>query len=101
MFPDIEYETVTLALQPSDILVFASDGILESMNSEDETFGFDRLTDVLRNLAPRESAEHISTAILAATDEFSGCPTEPHDDRTLIVLRVLETGESQQPPLPA
>jgi phosphoserine phosphatase RsbU/P len=101
MFPDIAYETVTLALQPSDILVFASDGILESMNSEDETFGFDRLTDVLRNLAPRESAEHISTAILAATDEFSGCLTEPYDDRTLIVLRVLETGESQRPPLPA
>ena len=30
MFPNIEYETQTLSLQPEDIVVFASDGILES-----------------------------------------------------------------------
>jgi phosphoserine phosphatase RsbU/P len=26
MFPGIEYETITLALEPDDIIVFASDG---------------------------------------------------------------------------
>jgi phosphoserine phosphatase RsbU/P len=90
MFPDIEYETVTLMLRPEDILVFASDGILESMNPENEAFGFDRLTEVLRSLAPGTSSENISTTILEATEKFTGRPTEAHDDRTLIILRVTE-----------
>jgi len=88
MFPDIQYDTVTLPLQPGDILVFASDGILESMNSNDEPFGFDRLAVVLRNLPPDSSAGTISDAILAATNDFSGHPEEPHDDRTLLILRL-------------
>ncbi len=95
MFPDIAYETITLALQTDDILVFASDGILESMNAPGETFGFDRLTAVLRNLPARSTAESISAAILHATDEFSGCPAEAHDDRTLLILRVTPSGEPQ------
>jgi phosphoserine phosphatase RsbU/P len=96
MFPGIEYETVTLALKPNDILVFASDGILESMNAEDEPFGLERLAKVLLDRAEGHSAEKISTAILEATDEFSGRPTEAHDDRTLVVLRLTETGKSQR-----
>jgi phosphoserine phosphatase RsbU/P len=91
MFPDIEYETITLALQPDDILVCASDGILESMNSEGEAFGFERLTKALLNLPKGSTSDAISTAILEATDEFSGRPTEAHDDRTLIILRVTES----------
>jgi phosphoserine phosphatase RsbU/P len=96
MFPGIEYDTLTLALQPNDVLVFASDGILESMNARDEAFGFERLSKVLLSHNRGSSAEEISAAILEATDEFSGRPAEPHDDRTLIVLRVAETGQSQK-----
>jgi hypothetical protein len=38
------------------------------------------------------SAREISDLILAATDEHCGEGHSPHDDRTLLVLRV--TGES-------
>jgi sigma-B regulation protein RsbU (phosphoserine phosphatase) len=95
MFPDIAYETVTLDLRPGDIVVFASDGILESMNPEDEEFGFDRLARILRGLAPHTSAERISASLLEATEEFSGRPTEAHDDRTLIILRFTGSDEAQ------
>jgi phosphoserine phosphatase RsbU/P len=91
MFPDIDYETVTLNLLPGDVLVFASDGIMESMDPTKQEFGFDRLADVLRNLTPGDTAENISAAILDATDKFSGNPSETHDDRTLIILRVTES----------
>ena len=87
MFEDIEYDTVTLHLQPNDILVFASDGILESTNEDAEQFGFQRLSTLLSELPSNASADSISSAILMATDEFSGHPAEPHDDRTLVVLR--------------
>jgi sigma-B regulation protein RsbU (phosphoserine phosphatase) len=95
MFPDIAYETVTLDLRPGDIVVFASDGILESMNPEEEEFGFDRLARILRGLAPHTSAERISASLLEATEEFSGRPTEAHDDRTLIILRFTGSDEAQ------
>jgi sigma-B regulation protein RsbU (phosphoserine phosphatase) len=87
MFEAIEYDTVTLNLQLDDILVFASDGILESTNEDDEQFGFERLSALLRELPSGASAESISSAIMNATDEFSGHPAEPHDDRTLVVVR--------------
>jgi phosphoserine phosphatase RsbU/P len=88
MFAEVNYSSLTLALQPEDIVVIASDGILESMNAEDEQFGLDRLFDTLRNLKANSRCDEISAAIIRATDEFSGCPEEAHDDRTLIVLRV-------------
>ena len=96
MFPGIEYETITLALEPGDIIVFASDGILEAMNADDQPFGFNRLAGVLRNLTRGSSAQNISAAILDATDEFSGRRMEAHDDRTLIVLRVTGNRDGKQ-----
>src|SRR5579863_6992118 len=89
MFEDIEYDTLTLLLEPDDVLVFASDGILESTNDDAEQFGFERLSALLRDLPDGASADSISSAILNATDEFSGHPAEPHDDRTLVVLRSI------------
>ena len=70
---------------PQDIFVFASDGI---MNAHEEQFGFERLAETLRTMRPDTSSGHICTAILAATDKFSGRPEEPHDDRTLVILRI-------------
>lgn len=95
MFPDVDYETLTLPLQPEDIVVFASDGVLESMNFENEPFGLERLTDLLRKIPSGSSSESISAAVLRATDEFSGRPTEAHDDRTLIILRLTANDKPQ------
>jgi phosphoserine phosphatase RsbU/P len=88
LFHDIAYNEHTLKILPGDIVVLASDGILESMNSAGELFGFDRLAALLKGFGPRATSAEISAAILAATDTFSGQPAEPHDDRTLIVLRL-------------
>ncbi len=89
MFEDMEYENVTVALRDGDVVVFASDGILESMNEEKEEFGFARFSEVLDAIEPEISCDEICKRILAATDEFSGRPDEAHDDRTLIVVRVV------------
>jgi phosphoserine phosphatase RsbU/P len=88
IFQEAEYEILQLTMQPHDLLIFASDGILESMNAHEEEFGFDRLAEILRNVKPATSAKDICAAILSATDKFSGRPEEPHDDRTLVVLRI-------------
>lgn len=83
------YEAVSLNLQLSDIVVFVSDGILEYQNREQEASGARRLVAVLTSLPQDASAEDISSTILGATDEFSCHTSAPHDDRSLIVLRLL------------
>src|SRR5436309_13478501 len=90
LFPEADYSVTTLDLQTDDVVIFASDGILESENAKKEEFGFARLSALLSSLPAKTCVENISGAILRATDEFSGVGIPPHDDRTLLVLRVTE-----------
>jgi len=93
LLPENEYEILKLDLLPGDLLVFASDGIVESENPQHEEFGGERLSAILANVPLSESVEDVSGAILLATDKFSGS-APPHDDRTLLVLRVREEGSA-------
>lgn len=93
LLPGIEYDESALDLLPGDVVVFASDGILESENASEEEFGLQRLSALLSSISPDDSAHAIAERILAETDDHSGAGTAPHDDRTLVVLRVTdETG---------
>ena len=84
------YDAVSVDLRLGDVVVFASDGILECQNREQESFGAGRLADVLTSLPQDAPAKHISSAILCATDEFSRDTPVQCDDRSLIVLRVTD-----------
>lgn len=88
LFPDTDYEETSIDLQPDDVILFASDGILESENGRDEEFGSERLLALLAEFAPESSANELSEKIISATDDHAGPGTSPHDDRTLLVLRV-------------
>ena len=90
LLPDAEYEEVTLALLPGDVIVLASDGIHESTNKELEEYGSDRLKSLLSQVAPFDPGYTIAQRIVKATDEFAGIGLAPHDDRTLLILRVTE-----------
>jgi sigma-B regulation protein RsbU (phosphoserine phosphatase) len=100
LFPDTEYDEVTIDLLPGDIMMFASDGILESENSAEQEFGLTRLTAVLKSISPLQSASEICDMVLNATDEYSGGGFTPSDDRTLLVLRVTESTSSDFSKLP-
>ena len=84
------YEAVSLELQVNDIVVFASDGILECQSRTGEVFGSKHLEAALASLPPDVSPEGIASAILGDTEAFSGRPSLPHDDRSLVVLRVTD-----------
>ena len=93
LLPGTQYDESILDLVPGDVVVFASDGILESANAAQEEFGLQRLSAVLSSFSKEDSARAIAERILAETDAHSGVGTAPHDDRTLVVLRVTdETG---------
>src|SRR6266849_4399381 len=80
LIPDSEYEETTIELTPGDVVLFASDGILESENSAQEEFGPKRLCTLLSGLSQRDSAREIAEQIMAATDGHSGAGIAPHDD---------------------
>src|SRR5438477_3258301 len=90
LFPEVDYSVTTLNLMPDDVVIFASDGILESENAKQEEFGFQRLSALITSLPKNTCVENISGAILRATDEFGGIGIPPHDDRTLLVLRITD-----------
>ncbi len=94
LFPDTEYDQITVELLPGDTILFASDGILESANANFEEFGADRLSAVLAAVSPRQSAAEIAESILSATDDHSGEGVPAYDDRTLVVLRVTDSDPS-------
>jgi phosphoserine phosphatase RsbU/P len=100
LIPDTEYDETTVDLEPGDIVVFASDGVLESENSEQEEYGAERLKALLSSISPANSAREITEQILAATDGHGGAGTAPHDDRTLVVLRVTDAASSDFSKLP-
>ena len=95
-----EYDELTVDLLPGDIVLFASDGILESENVSHEEFGPARLCSLLGQISPQDSASEIADKILSATNLHSGQDTPPHDDRTLLVLRVTDEDSSDLSKLP-
>jgi sigma-B regulation protein RsbU (phosphoserine phosphatase) len=100
LFPDTEYEETAIDLEAGDLVLFASDGILESENGQLEEFGSERLHALLANASPEISANELSEKIIAATDDHSGPGTNPHDDRTLLVLRVTSEETTDYSKLP-
>jgi sigma-B regulation protein RsbU (phosphoserine phosphatase) len=100
LLPGTQYDESTIDLQPGDVIIFASDGILESANATDEEFGLQRLSALLSGISPEDSARVIADRILAETDSHSGADIAPHDDRTLVVLRVTDETASDFSKLP-
>ena len=77
-----------------------SDGLIETINHEEEEFGLQRLRMLLTSLPAAANVENISGAILRATDEYTGEGRPAHDDRTLVVVRVRADYAQALPSLP-
>lgn len=88
MFPNANYETHTLQLEPGDSVVFCTDGLVEALNPEGEFFGSERLAELCDRLTGHvpgaEYGEHIFTAVDCFTD---GRPQS--DDMAIVVLHYL------------
>src|SRR5713101_6133047 len=86
IFEEVSYEEWGVTLEPGDILVFHSDGIAETTNSEGQFFGTTRLMKLVEQ-HHESSATEIADLILREVDWFTqGAPLS--DDRTLVVAKV-------------
>jgi HAMP domain-containing protein len=79
------YGKATLTLQPGDVVVWLSDGLIEATNAADEPFGYESVAQALAG-TPGESAAAVRNRLLAAVERHAG--GQPlTDDRTLMVMR--------------
>src|SRR5277367_1951051 len=80
-----EFYSGELTLEPGDVLVAYSDGVLECCNPSGEEFGTDRLVETLR-CAENQSAHTRLMTILATLQDFAnGSPLR--DDVSLTVIQ--------------
>ncbi|HUI65328.1 MAG TPA: PP2C family protein-serine/threonine phosphatase [Bacteroidota bacterium] len=75
-----------IQLQPSEVLVFYTDGFSEAMNPADEEYGEARLVEAIARYRDR-SAREIINGICGEVRSFAG-ERPQHDDMTMVVLKV-------------
>jgi sigma-B regulation protein RsbU (phosphoserine phosphatase) len=83
--PEASFAGGRVELRAGDVLLAYSDGILESCNSADEEFGYERLEAQLR-LGRTWSAEAVLFSVLGAVQDFAA-PRPLFDDTSLVVVR--------------
>jgi hypothetical protein len=86
VLPNARYEHGEIMVQPSDLLVLFSDGIIEASDSHDQQFGEDRLTAIIdenRDKPPDKICDSIFNQVKA----FLGAQAA-EDDQTLVIARL-------------
>ena len=85
ILPGSEVPDQTISLDPGDILLLYTDGVIEATDSKLEMFGRERLIQVVqehRNQSATQLVETINSAIAAFTGDAS-----QFDDLTLLVAK--------------
>ncbi|MGI8588037.1 MAG: GAF domain-containing protein [Chloroflexia bacterium] len=80
--------TPTAEVRPGDLLVFFSDGIVETMDETDALFGFDRLESLLRDAGSEGDPVLLVEDIVDRVHNFAS--GAPQDDVTLLIARCDE-----------
>jgi sigma-B regulation protein RsbU (phosphoserine phosphatase) len=80
------FDTITLPLETGDQLLFYTDGVPDTFNDEGESFGTERLDEVIRANAC-ESAQEVMEHVLRALEKFGG-GMKVTDDRTILALSI-------------
>ncbi len=90
VLPAIALEDDRVALAPGDVLIIYTDGVLDAINLNEESFEMARLQAVVQAHQAQSAAE-IAEAIKVAVREFVGAAPQ-FDDLTLIVVKRLLPG---------
>jgi phosphoserine phosphatase RsbU/P len=84
MFPDWSYEEGVVQLNPGELVVACTDGVIEAVNPTGEEWGVESLRSAVSGNSTH--TDEMVHAIFSAMDEFS--QGYQRDDATVMVLRV-------------
>lgn len=94
MLPKPPGPFVERALDPGDVLVLYSDGVVEATNAADEMFGTVRLGEVVLAQLGRPAETVIEGIFAAVRAHTNNAPLD--DDATVVVVRVLAEDEKTE-----
>lgn len=85
-FNDCVYEQESIQMESGDLLIAYTDGVTEARNADDQEFGEAHLHRIIHSLAYMP-AQELSERIVESVREWCG-DVPPHDDLTLVVMKV-------------
>lgn len=86
VIPEAVFDEEVIDLEPGDVIVFYTDGVVDAMNFEGESFGRDRLRASIRKYRDAE-APTLAQQIKWDTRRFAGLAPQT-DDLTVVVAKV-------------
>jgi sigma-B regulation protein RsbU (phosphoserine phosphatase) len=84
LFPEAQYDTAILTLQPGDSVLFCTDGVTDAFNVRNEAFGISRVRDLCEH-GSRIPPTELLRRIFAAVEAFAQ-PRDQHDDMAAVVF---------------
>lgn len=84
---DATYEDSTEPLEPGDVIVLYTDGIIEAASPDEEMFGEERLAEICATMIRRSAREVLDGILRAVISHCAG--SEQQDDISLVVVRIL------------
>jgi sigma-B regulation protein RsbU (phosphoserine phosphatase) len=97
--PGQRFESGTFRLEPGDLLLCTSDGVLEAQNTREELYDEERARAALA-AQPGKSAAATIEGILDDVARFTS-GADPSDDITVLALKYLGPDARRQPTAPA
>jgi sigma-B regulation protein RsbU (phosphoserine phosphatase) len=83
---DTAYTQAAVQLDPGDLLLLYTDGIIESRDDHGEPLGLDGLLEMSRGLRG-ESASEVGTALVEAIARFRGSAVATDDETVVAIYR--------------
>jgi phosphoserine phosphatase RsbU/P len=83
--PALDFSATSIHLEPGDLLLIFSDGLVEAENSTLEEYGEGRLIAAIK-ATPTQAAGDTLKSLMSRVDAFVGTARQ-HDDVTIVVVR--------------
>ncbi len=80
------YQETCVTLQPGEMVILTSDGLVEATNGDGEMFSFERLEEVIAQ-GPSSNAQAMLDHLLRELTAFAN-GSSPHDDVTIVVFQM-------------
>jgi serine phosphatase RsbU (regulator of sigma subunit) len=85
-FAGARYADTEVAIEPGDMILLVSDGIVEARSSDGSLFGFERLEALLDSYGSSPHPDQLLGDLLDQVYSFMG-DAELHDDMTIVVVQ--------------
>ena len=86
LFDEADYDEFTFKAKPGDMFVFFSDGILDARNRHGQSFGPERVQEIVAGCSDQTPDCVVSNIFRAVTEHAAG--VEAFDDQTVVAIKV-------------